>query len=119
MLIQVRLGRHTTMALLDTGATGSVISARAALASGATREELAASPTTVMRGVGPNPVTVRMHRFADLQIGPERYAGTRLLVTDQGLGTVDMILGMDYLGGRRMWFSYARRQVFIMVPPRR
>ncbi len=119
MHVQVRVGGHTTMALLDTGATGSVISTRAALASGATPEQLAASPTTIMRGVGPNAVTVRAHRFADMQIGPERYANAQLLVTDQGLGPVDMILGMDYLGGRRMWFSYARRQVFIMVPPRR
>jgi hypothetical protein len=30
-----------------------------------------------------------------------------------------MVLGMDDLGNRRMWISYARRQVFIMVPPRR
>ncbi len=119
MHVQVRVGGHTTMALLDTGATGSVITARTAFAAGVTPEQLAASPTTIMRGVGPNAVTVRAHRFPDMQIGPERYTNARLLVTDEGLGPVDMILGMDYLGARRMWFSYARRQVFIMVPPRR
>jgi predicted aspartyl protease len=119
MHVQVRMGPHTTMALLDTGATASVISARAALASGITPDQLAASPTTIMRGVGPNPVTVRIQRFPELQIGPERFSNTRLLVTDQGLGPVDMILGMDYLANRRLWFSFARRQVFVMVPPRR
>ena len=118
MNLQVRVGATTLMALLDTGATGSVITTRAALASGVTAEELAASPSSIMRGIGPAPVTVRQHRFAELQIGPERFANARLLVTDSGLGTVDMILGMDYLGGRRLWFSYARKQVFIMVAPR-
>ena len=118
MNLQVRVGATTLMDLLDTGATGSVITTRAALASGVTPEELAASPTSVMRGIGPVPVTVRQHRFSELQIGPERFAHPRLLVTDAGLGSVDMILGMDYLGGRRLWFSYARKQLFVMVAPR-
>ena len=119
MNMQVRVGATTLMALIDTGATGSVITTRAALASGVTAEELAASPSSVMRGVGPQPVSVRQHRFGELQIGPERFANARLLVTDAGLGTVDMIIGMDYLGGRRLWFSYARKQVFMMAAPRR
>ncbi|MCC6719386.1 MAG: aspartyl protease family protein [Acetobacteraceae bacterium] len=119
MHMQVRIGGHTLMALLDTGATASVITTRAALASGATAEQLAAAPVAVMRGVGPQPVPVRQLSFSEVQIGPERFAHARLLVTDSGLGPVDMIVGMDYLGGRRLWFSFARRQVFIMVPPRR
>ena len=118
MNLQVRVGATTVMALLDTGATGSVITTRAALASGVTAAELAASPNAVMRGIGPQPVTVRQHRFSELQIGPERFANQRLLVTDSSLGPVDMIIGMDYLGGRRLWFSYARKQVFIMAVPR-
>lgn len=118
MNMQVRVGGTTLMALIDTGATSSVISARAAIASGVTAEALAAAPTTIMRGVGPAAVTVRQHRFAELQIGPERFGNARLLVTDSNLGNVDMIIGMDYLGGRRLWFSFARKQLFVMVAPR-
>ena len=49
----------------------------------------------------------------------EAFRNIPLMVMDSGLESVDMILGMDYLGSRRFWLSYARRQVFIMAQPRR
>ena len=49
----------------------------------------------------------------------ERFQAIPMLATDSGLGAIDMVLGMDYLGSRRLWLSYARRQVLIMAQPRR
>lgn len=114
-----KVGGVPVRALLDTGAQRSVIAPRAALAAGLSPADLAASPAARVRGIGAEIVQARVVRVPSMEIGPERFGATPMLATDSGLGTIDMVLGMDYLGTRRLWLSYARRQVFIMVPPRR
>ena len=119
ILLRVRAGTAELRALVDTGAQHMVATNRAAVAAGLTPEVIAAGAPVTMRGVGAQTVQARLVRLPEMEIGPERGRGVPAIVTDSGLGTVDMILGMDYLGGRRLWFSYARQQVFIMAPPRR
>jgi len=119
VFLQVRAGTAPLRALLDTGAQRSVINPRAALAAGITPEQLAAAPPASVRGIGAELVTARVVRVPVLDIGPERFQAIPMLATDSGLGAIDMVLGMDYLGSRRLWLSYARRQVFIMAQPRR
>jgi predicted aspartyl protease len=113
-----RVGNTPVRALLDTGAQRSVIAPRAALAAGLTPADLAAAPAARVRGIGAETVQARMVRVPSVEIGSER-GSMLMLATDSGLGAIDMVLGMDYLGSRRLWLSYARRQVFIMVPPGR
>ena len=117
--LQVRAGTAPARALLDTGAQRSVINPRTAQAAGVTAEQMAASPPATVRGIGAEQVTARVVRVPSLEIGPERFGAMPMLATDSGLGAIDMVLGMDYLGTRRLWLSYARRQVFIMAQPRR
>jgi len=105
-------------ALLDTGAQTTVATPLAAGAAGLTAADIAAGRPITVRGIGPLPVAARVVRLPELEIGPERGRGVPVVVTDSGLDKFDMILGMDYLGSRRLWLSYARRQVFIMVRPR-
>ncbi len=118
VILRVRAGTAELRALLDTGAQNTVASARAAGSAGLTPADIAAGAPVTVRGVGPQPVAAHLVRLPELAIGPERGRNVPVIVTDSGLDKFDMILGMDYLGSRRLWLSYARRQVFIMVRPR-
>jgi len=119
VMLRVRAGTTEARALVDTGAQNMVASTRVATAAGLTPADIEAGRPVVMRGVGPQAVAARLVRLPTLEIGPERGRDVAVIVADSGLEKVDMILGMDYLATRRLWFSYARQQVFIMVPPRR
>jgi predicted aspartyl protease len=119
VFVLARVGNAPVRALLDTGAQRTVIAPRAALAAGVTPADFAGAPEARVRGIGAETVQARVVRVPSVEIGPERFGAMPMLATDSGLGAIDMVLGMDYLGTRRLWLSYARRQVFIMVPPRR
>lgn len=117
--LAMQVGPRAMQAMIDTGTTFTVISTDAALASGATQARLDASPAVTLRGAGPQPVAARLLSFPKVQIGPEVLRDSALIVTDRQGAPVDIILGMDYLGLRRLWLSYARQQVFIMAQPGR
>lgn len=117
--LRVQAGEATLRALLDTGAQRSVITPAAAAAAGITPAMLEAAPLVALRGIGPNPAPARAVRLPSLRIGPEQGRDIPVLVASSGLDKVDMILGMDYLGVRRLWLSYARQQVYMMLPPGR
>jgi hypothetical protein len=66
--------------------------------------------------VGPAPVPMRLHRFSELQIGPEVTRNPQLWVASaRVVPIVDMLLGVDWLRTRRVWLSYATRQFFVAV----
>ena len=116
--LKVRAGGTELLALLDTGAQHLTASTRTAGLAGVTPAQLAAGAPIMVRGIGPQTVLARLVSLPELTIGPELGRNVPVIVSDSGLGAVDMIIGMDYLGSRRLWLSYARRQVFIMVRPR-
>jgi hypothetical protein len=103
-------------AALDTGAEYSLVSSRAAEAAGVSAAELALDPAASIVVVGPQPVTVRLHRFRELRLGPEVWANPPLLVMPARQAPVDGILGMDYLRHYRLWLSYATGLVFVGAP---
>jgi predicted aspartyl protease len=100
-------------ALLDSGASRSLVerSGMARLQLGL--ERLQGDPKTIGSGVGPHTVTMWQHTFRDLRIGNQSFTNPVLLVTaDQLQPGIDMLLGADWLLGRRVWISYATRQFF-------
>ena len=101
-------------ALLDTGAARSVIAAPGMVRLGLTEEALRADAKQQAAGLGPRTITSHVRRFRRLQVGA--------LVTDQPVLAVapirlapitDMLLGADWLAGRRLWISFATKQVFV------
>jgi hypothetical protein len=59
---------------------------------------------------------MRLHRFAELRIGPDVSRDPRLWVASAHVvPIVDMLLGVDWLRSRRVWLSYATRQFFVAV----
>jgi len=65
-------------------------------------------------GQGPRLVTMRRHRFRSLAVGGETMQAPEIWVAPvRFTPIVDMLLGEDWLAGKRVWISYATRQVFV------
>ena len=108
---------HPFRAIVDTGATGSLITRPNALRAGVDAAALDRDPVVAGHGLGTAPVPMRRHVFGEVQIGPERFKQFEMTVGGTLLGGGDMLLGLDYLGSRRVWLSYALRQMFVAAPP--
>ena len=99
-------------ALLDTGASGSILTEDAAERIGVTPSMLAADPAGTNRGITGKIMADRMHRFGTVQIGPETMAAT-MRVSAIRLSQADMLLGADWMRSRRVWISWANKKVFV------
>lgn len=113
LVVGVTLDGVRLRALLDTGAGLTVLAAPGMARMGLTPEALAASPQAVAAGLGPRGVIGRRHAFQSFAVGRDVVADPVLLVAPVRLTPiVDMLLGADWLAARRIWISYATRQIF-------
>ena len=126
LVVGVSLDGVPLRALLDTGAGSTVLAAPGMARMGLGVEHLAASPSATAGGLGPRTVTGWHHGFRTLVIGNDVTQAPRLWVAPIRLAPItDMLLGADWLSTRRVWISYATRQVFVEqqgdsgTPPRR
>ncbi len=104
-------------ALLDTGASASLISTPGMFRLGLQEANVRGDPATQVSGLGPHTVTMYRHPFQSLQVGGEAIQAPVIWVAPVHLTPiVDMLLGADWVAGRRVWISYATRQVFVNVP---
>lgn len=114
LVVAVTLDEVPLRALLDTGASQTVLAAPGMARLGLTVEALAASRQASAIGLGPRTVTGWSHRFRSLTIGPDRVSAPTLWIAPIRLiPIVDMVLGADWLATRRVWISFTTRQVFV------
>jgi predicted aspartyl protease len=104
---------HPFRAILDTGASISLITRPNALRAGVTTAQLERDLPLPSGGVGTKEFITQRHVFDEVQIGPERLRNVALAVGGRTLGGGDLLLGLDYFGTRRVWVSYRLRQMFI------
>jgi hypothetical protein len=116
LVMPVILDDTPLRALLDTGASASLLAApgmakmRLPLAGPST------GPTGQVSGLGPRVVTMRRHTFRLLQVGGEAMDAPSIWVEPVRLTPIaDMLLGADWLDARRVWISYATKQLFVAV----
>ena len=117
LITPVSVDGHPFHAIIDTGATASLITRPNALRAGVSSEALDRDPEIASAGLGTTQFMTRRHAFDALQVGPDRFPRPVLLVSGALLGGGDMLLGLDYLGRRRVWISYALRRMFVAAPP--
>ncbi|RQH02220.1 retroviral-like aspartic protease family protein [Paraburkholderia dinghuensis] len=112
-LLPVVLNGHPTDALLDTGATRSMVTKQSAFDAGV--DEHSAIPVRQGSATGfeGTPFAVRTYRFASVQIGPSVYHQVPVDVVDTRLTQGGMLLGMDFMHSRRVWVSYSNNVVFM------
>jgi predicted aspartyl protease len=116
MVIRTEVDGRVLRTLVDTGASSSLLTASGMYQLGLTAEILEHDYGGNGSGVGPAPVPMRLHRFSELQIGPEVTRNPQLWVASaRVVPIVDMLLGVDWLRTRRVWLSYATRQFFVAV----
>ena len=110
-LVPVTVNGVALRAVLDTGARATVLTEDAARRVGLGRP----MREDVTRGVDGAATPVRWHRARDLRVGWDALADVAVSVAALDLGEADMLLGMDYLGARRVWVSYAGGRVFVQA----
>ncbi|HVY17945.1 MAG TPA: retroviral-like aspartic protease family protein [Rhodopila sp.] len=114
VILPVVLDGRPLRALLDTGASSSLLAAPGMFRMGLTVATVADDPSDVVSGVGPRSVVMRRHRFGALSVAGKVDAQPEIWVAPVHLvPIVDLLLGMDWLAGREVWISYATRQVFV------
>ncbi|HEY4172390.1 MAG TPA: retroviral-like aspartic protease family protein [Rhodopila sp.] len=118
LIVPVALDGTPLRALLDTGATSSLVAAPGLYRLGLQPGGFMKDPAGQVSGVGSHVVTMHRHTFRSLQVGgqatsaPEIWAAPGVHLTP----IVDMLLGADWLAQRRVWISYATRQLFVATP---
>jgi predicted aspartyl protease len=105
LLAPVQLDGHRLVALLDTGASTSLVNARGLYRLGLASKPPQHDPAVPMLALG-GETTVHVHRFAELRIGAFRVAAPSLLTQAVPEPAFDLILGLDVLGRQRLVLSY-------------
>jgi predicted aspartyl protease len=114
ILVPVELDGVRLHALLDSGASETLVAAPGMVRLGLGLDRLHDDPHQIASGVGPHSVTMWHHRFQTLQIGDEAVASPVFLVAPIQLNPIsDMLLGADWFLGRRVWISYSTDQLFV------
>ncbi len=115
LIVPVQLDGRTLRAEIDSGATVSLLTASGIERMGLTPAMLADDPAGSMHGVGRFAVVTRRHRFAALRLGAERIADPTIWAAPVHiLPIIDLLLGEDWLGHRRVWLSFATSRVFVL-----
>ena len=113
LFFPVQLDGRRIDAFVDTGSQFTVLSTRTALAMGVTGGTLERDRAATVLGATAERLAARIHRFSRLEIGTEVLRNPEIVVTDVRLSDADLVLGIDFLRARRIWFSYGSGQIFI------
>ena len=113
LFFPVQLDGRKIGAFVDTGSQWTMLSTWAALELGVTAAVLGHDRAAMVRGAAAEQLSARVHRFSRLEIGGEVIRNPEFVVTDVRLGDADLLLGIDFLRSRRIWFSYGSQQIFL------
>jgi Aspartyl protease len=117
LVVPVILDATPLHALLDTGASASLLAAPGMFRVGLQPATLLADPADQVSGLGARAVTMHRHQFRSLRVGGQIIDAPMIWVASIRLSPiVDMLLGADWLAARRVWISYATRQLFVAAP---
>jgi hypothetical protein len=110
LILPVTVAGRSLAAELDTGASESII-----LAPGMVKLGLQPGGGNQIRGFG-NGVQQAHPQSFSVRVGNMPAASATLLVAPiHSLPSIDMLLGADWVGSRRIWISWATDQVFIQA----
>ena len=110
-MVRAVLDGRPARALLDTGATSTVVDTAFAVAVGGPGEPPAGGQVSEMRTVAAT-AKIWRHSFATLALAGTTLQRPALWITSLGM-TADMIIGQDLLGRLRIWISNGSDAVYI------
>ena len=114
--VTVMLDGTPVQAILDTGAEISAVSS-------ATARKLGFDPGANTRevkvfGISGRPVAGHLHRFSTIRVGSDTFNNPTFTIVELP-ADVEMLIGMNFLRGRRVWISYPNGAVSIAPRPSR
>ncbi len=114
LVVTVELDGVGLRALLDTGASQTVVAAPGMARLGLTPEVLARDPARTASGMGPNLVTTQRHRFKRMRVADLVFDSPEFWVAPIRMTPiVDMLLGADWLADQVVWISFYARTVYL------
>jgi predicted aspartyl protease len=113
LFFPVQLDGRRVYAIVDTGAQMTALSTRTARALGVSETTLAQEKVMTIRGSAGEQLSGHIHRFARLDVSGEALHNPEIIVADLTLSDADLVLGVDFIRSRRVWFSYRSRQIFL------
>ncbi|MCV2352570.1 retropepsin-like domain-containing protein [Paucibacter sp. B2R-40] len=127
-MVTVSLNGKTLLALLDTGASITIVDGAAAKAVGVSAESLAGSEQISLAGIGARAVTARLGSFDSFSIGGETVQRPKIWVADLNqnhqidnntMATAEfiskgpkVILGTDFLKAHRLLFANSQNRLY-------
>jgi predicted aspartyl protease len=113
LVVPVAVDGVPLRALLDSGASRTLVGAPGMARLGLGVDRLRGDPSQTVSGLGPHTVMMWQHRFSEFRIGDETFAQPVFLVAPIEIQPIsDMLLGADWLMRHRVWISYATGQLF-------
>jgi predicted aspartyl protease len=115
-LVEVELNGVKFKALLDTGATTSVVTRHAAELAGVRVDTPAARPSGKARGFGEKALDSWIADFKSFRMGEETVNNPQLQIMDdmpQGQDQFDMLLGMDFLRAHHILFAMSQGRLYM------
>lgn len=113
--VPVRINGMPAAGLIDTGATHTMVDLALARRLGVPEAALAPAASLETQGLGPAAGRYWRHRFARIELGGRAYTNVELAITDLG-NEAEMLVGQDFLFGRRIWLSRESDTVYISDP---
>ena len=112
--VPMRLDGGQVLALLDTGANGTLLLDPGIDRLGLRERVAAAGPSGIARDWSGNSLPGVTLTFQEVMIGPARARNRQIPYVAAPMRIADAILGRDYLLARRIWISYATMTLFIL-----
>ena len=118
LVVPVTLDATPLRAMLDTGASASLVGATGIFRLGLQPASLASDPVDAVGGLGPHAVEMHRHLFRSIRVGEHTTDAPAIWVAPVHLTNpiVDMLLGADWFAERRVWISFATKQLFVATP---
>jgi len=113
LFFRAQLDGRSIFAIVDTGAQMTLLSTKAARALGVSEATLAQEKAITIRGAAGELLSGHVHRFSGLDVGGVALHNPEIVVADFTLREADLVLGIDFVRSRRIWFSYRSRQIFL------
>ena len=113
VLLPVALNDQSVTAEFDTGSRGETVARAAAERIGVSGDQLDNDPSTSGTSAGQHRYAIRRHRFETFRIGSETFRNIPIDVVTFGQPRIDMLVGIDYMSGRRFFLSYSTSTLFV------
>lgn len=111
--VRVQINGQDMRALLDTGASVSLLSSRAAYHLGLHPDAADVETGGQIKGLGDAAVASYIAPIDSFSIGEETIKNTRLRVGPVGFQECDMLLGADFLQAHRVLVAHSQRQLYL------